>query len=78
MSKRIKWQFSEKAANMTAGVRLTASDLFFFLENVEEDDEIEKATALAEKFVKNRQIDAKIKQKCLAHLIYNGYDYSVA
>ena len=37
MSKRIKWQFSEKAANMTAGVRLTASDLFFFLENVEED-----------------------------------------
>ena len=48
------------------------------LENVEEDDEIEKATALAEKFVKNRQIDAKIKQKCLAHLIYKGYDYSVA
>ena len=48
------------------------------LENVEEDDEIEMATALAEKFVKNRQIDAKIKQKCLAHLIYKGYDYSVA
>ena len=48
------------------------------LENVNEDDEIEKATALAEKFVKNRQIDAKIKQKCLAHLIYKGYDYDVA
>ena len=48
------------------------------LENINEDDEIEKATALAEKFVKNRQIDAKIKQKCLAHLIYKGYDYDVA
>ncbi len=48
------------------------------LESVEEEDEIEKATAIAEKFVRNRQKDTKIKQKCLAHLIYKGYDYSVA
>lgn len=48
------------------------------LENVDEDDEIERATAIAEKFVKNRQNDTKCKQKCLAHLIYKGYDYSVA
>lgn len=48
------------------------------LENVEEDDEIAKATVLAEKFVKNRDFSLKTKQKCLAHLIYKGYDYSVA
>lgn len=48
------------------------------LENVDEEDELEKATKLAEKFVKNRQNDPKCKQKCLAHLIYKGYDYSVA
>ncbi len=48
------------------------------LSGVEEDDEIEKATILAEKFAKNRQKDLKNKQKCLAHLIYKGYDYSVA
>lgn len=48
------------------------------LENVEEEDEIAKATALAEKFVKNRDFSLKTKQKCLAHLIYKGYDYSVA
>lgn len=48
------------------------------LENVDEDSQIEMATALAKKFVKNRQIDTKLKQKCLAHLIYKGYDYSVA
>ena len=36
MSKRIDWQFSEDADNMTAGVRLTSTDLFFFLENVTE------------------------------------------
>ena len=48
------------------------------LENVDEEDEFEKAKANAEKFVKNRQKDTKTKQKCLAHLIYKGYDYSVA
>lgn len=48
------------------------------LENVDEESQIEMATTLAEKFVKNRQIDTKLKQKCLAHLIYKGYDYSVA
>lgn len=48
------------------------------IENIDEDAEIEKAVMLANKFVKNRQKDAKIKQKCLAHLIYKGYDYSVA
>ena len=48
------------------------------LENIDEESQIEMATTLAEKFVKNRQIDTKLKQKCLAHLIYKGYDYSVA
>lgn len=48
------------------------------LENVQEEDEIEKAIVLAEKFVKNRDNSLKTKQKCLAHLIYKGYDYSVA
>ncbi len=37
MSKRINWQFSEDADSMSAGVRLTSTDLFFFLENVTED-----------------------------------------
>ena len=48
------------------------------LENVDENEEIEKATALAEKFVKNRENTPKNKQKCLAHLVYKGYDFSVA
>ncbi len=48
------------------------------IENIEEESEFENAKILAEKFVKNRQKDAKNKQKCLAHLIYKGYDYSVA
>ena len=48
------------------------------LENVDNEQEIEKATVLANKFVKNRQNDQKIKQKCVAHIIYKGYDYSVA
>ena len=48
------------------------------LENVEDEEEIAKATALAEKFVKNRDYSLKTKQKCIAHLIYKGYDYSVA
>lgn len=48
------------------------------LQNVSEDDEFEKACVLASKFVKNRQKDTKTKQKCVAHLIYKGYDISVA
>lgn len=48
------------------------------LQNIDEEDEIEKATALAKKFVKNRENSLKTKQKCLAHLVYKGYDYSVA
>ncbi len=48
------------------------------LENVDEEDEFEKALALGEKFAKNRDKTPKNKQKCLAHLIYKGYDYSVA
>ncbi len=48
------------------------------IEGVSDDDEFEKASVLAEKFVKNREKNAKNKQKCLAHLIYKGYDYSVA
>ena len=48
------------------------------IENVDEEDEFEKAKVLAEKFAKNRQKDPKNRQKCLAHLIYKGYDYSVS
>lgn len=48
------------------------------LDNVDEEQEILKAKMLAEKFVKNRDNSPKTKQKCLAHLIYKGYDYSVA
>ncbi len=46
--------------------------------NVPEEDEIEKAKLQAEKFVKNREKSPKTYQKCMAHLIYKGYDYSVA
>lgn len=48
------------------------------LEGVEEDSQYENALILGEKFAKNREKTAKNKQKCLAHLIYKGYDYSVA
>ena len=48
------------------------------LENIDEDSQIENAIALAKKFVKNREKSAKTKQKCLAHLVYKGYDYPVA
>ena len=46
--------------------------------NIEDEDEEERARALAEKFVKNREKNLKNKQKCFAHLVYKGYDYSVA
>ena len=45
---------------------------------IDEEDELEKAIVLANKFVKNREKTLKTKQKCIAHLIYKGYDYSVA
>ena len=48
------------------------------LETVEEEEEFDRALTLGEKFVKNREKTLKNKQKCLAHLIYKGYDYSVA
>ncbi|MBE7075913.1 MAG: hypothetical protein E7375_02440 [Clostridiales bacterium] len=48
------------------------------LEEVDEDSQFENALLLAKKFVKNRDFSLKTKQKCLAHLIYKGYDYSVA
>lgn len=48
------------------------------MENVDEEKQIEQATILAQKFVKNREKSPKTMQKCLAHLIYKGYDYSVA
>lgn len=48
------------------------------LESVDENSQVELATKQAEKFLKNREISPKSKQKCLAHLIYKGYDYSVA
>ncbi len=48
------------------------------LENVDNEDEEERARVLAEKFAKNRENTLKNKQKCFAHLIYKGYDYSVA
>lgn len=65
-------------ANKLKEKGVSAEIIESLLETVDEDSELDKATALASKFVKNRQIDTKTKQKCLAHLIYKGYDYSVA
>ena len=48
------------------------------MENVDDEDEEERADVLARKFAKNREKTLKNKQKCLAHLIYKGYSYSVA
>lgn len=48
------------------------------LENVDEDEELEKAKILAEKFALKHEKSTKTFQKCIAHLIYKGYDYSVA
>ena len=58
------------------GIKQEIVDLL--LESVDENEEISKATAIAEKFVKNRENTPKNKQKCLAHLVYKGYDFSVA
>lgn len=48
------------------------------LANVDDESEEERAFETAKKFAKNRENNLKNKQKCLAHLIYKGYDYSVA
>ena len=48
------------------------------MQGVDEESEEERAYALTVKFAKNRENNLKNKQKCLAHLIYKGYDYSVA
>lgn len=48
------------------------------LENVDDDSQLENAISLAKKFLKNRQNASNLPNKCLAHLIYKGYDYSVA
>lgn len=48
------------------------------ISTIDEESELENAISLAEKFAKNRQKDPKLYQKCFAHLIYKGYDYSVA
>ena len=48
------------------------------IEDVSDEAEEERARLLAEKFAKNRENTLKNKQKCFAHLIYKGYDYSVA
>ena len=48
------------------------------MQNFDEEVELEKAIVLANKFAKNRQNDTKCFQKCIAHLIYKGYDYNVA
>ncbi len=48
------------------------------LSNVDDESQLETAIALAEKFVKNREQSPKLWNKCLAHLVYKGYDYSVA
>lgn len=48
------------------------------VEDVSDEVEEERARLLAEKFAKNRENTLKNKQKCFAHLIYKGYDYSVA
>ena len=48
------------------------------IENVDEEKQLEQAILLAKRFLKNREKSPKTKQKCLAHLIYKGYDYNVA
>ena len=48
------------------------------LSNVDDESEEERAYLSGVKFAKNRENNLKNKQKCLAHLIYKGYDYSVA
>lgn len=48
------------------------------LETVDSDEELEKAKILAEKFAQKHEKSTKTFQKCIAHLIYKGYDYSVA
>ncbi len=48
------------------------------MENIDEESQLNQAVNLAKKFLKNREKSAKTKQKCLAHLIYKGYDYNVA
>lgn len=45
---------------------------------IDDDSQLKQAIVLAKKFVKNRENSLKTKQKCIAHLIYKGYDYSVA
>ena len=48
------------------------------IETISDEDEEERSFILAKKFAKNRENNLKNKQKCLAHLIYKGYSYSVA
>ncbi len=48
------------------------------IENVDEDSQLMLATKETEKFCKNRENSPKTAQKCLAHLVYKGYDYFVA
>ena len=48
------------------------------IEQVDDEAQLETAIRLVEKFLKNRQNASNLASKCLAHLIYKGYDYSVA
>lgn len=57
---------------------ISAEIISLLVENIDDEAEEERALALAKKFVKNRENNLKNKQKCLAHLVYKGYDYSVA
>lgn len=45
------------------------------LESVDKEDEREKCVKFAEKYIKNREIDLKTKQKLYNHLAGKGFDY---
>jgi regulatory protein len=46
------------------------------LAEISDDDENEKCLAFAEKFMKNREIDQKTKQKLYNHLLGKGFEFS--
>jgi len=47
------------------------------LENIDDENEIENCKALAKKYLKNKELDLKTKQKLYTHLSTKGYDFSV-
>lgn len=47
-------------------------------ELVSDEDQFNSCLRHAEKYVKNKELDQKTKQKLFAHLVSKGYDFSVA